>query len=37
VLVESLDGCLDARVDNGNVSLLICQHKFVNINVKSGF
>ena len=34
--VASLDGSLDACVNNGNVSLLICEHESVNIKVKSG-
>ena len=36
LVTDSLDGSLDAYVNNGNVDLLICQHESVNIAVKSG-
>ena len=36
LMLDSLDGSLDARVNNGNVNLLISQHQSVNIRVKSG-
>lgn len=36
LIVDSLDGSLDACVNNGNVNLLICQHESVKISVKSG-
>jgi len=36
LMLDSLDGSLDAQVNNGNVNLLISQHESVNIRVKSG-
>jgi len=36
LMLESLDGSLDARVNHGNVNLLISQHESVSISVKSG-
>jgi len=36
VNIQSLDGSLNARVKNGNVSVYVCQHNVVNIAVMTG-